>query len=226
MAERLDEVVAEHGLDDLARDRLAQLLVLVAAERSAITTVRDPRRAVDVHVADSLVGTEAVRGAPEIADLGAGGGFPGLVLAIALPDTRVVLVESVQRKCRFLEAATSDLGLENVEVVCGRAEELLPGRFHVVTARALAALGVLVEYAAPILREQGLLLAWKGRRETAEARDGAAAAAQLGMSEPAWRRVHPYAGVDRHLVASRKIAPTPPGFPRRPGMATKRPLRA
>jgi 16S rRNA (guanine527-N7)-methyltransferase len=223
---RLDEVVAGHGLDNLARDRLARLLVLVAAEPSAITTVRDPAQAVDVHLADSLAGLDVLRGSPEVADLGSGGGFPGLVLAIALPATRVVLVESVQRKCRFLEAAAGDLGLGNVEVVCGRAEQLAPERFHVVTARALAALGVLVEYAAPILRHDGLLLAWKGRREEEEARDGAAAAAQLGMSEPAWRRVQPYPGVERHLVASRKVAPTPPGFPRRPGMATKRPLRA
>jgi 16S rRNA (guanine527-N7)-methyltransferase len=223
---RLREVAGAHGLDEVAISRLARLLELLAEERSAITTVRDPAKAVDVHLADSLVGVPFVRDAPRLVDLGSGGGFPGLVLAIALPGAAVTLVESVARKCRFLERAVEELGLTNVEVDCGRAELLAPGRFHVVTARALAALPVLLEYAAPILVDDGLLLAWKGRREPGESRDGAAAAEQLGMSEPAWRRVEPYAGVERHLVASRKVAPTPPGFPRRPGMATKRPLRA
>lgn len=223
---RLDELAAAHALPAGSAGRLAQLLQLVADEHASITSVREPLEAVDVHVADSLAGVEPLRGSPTVADLGSGGGFPGLVLALALPDTHFTLVESVGRKARFLESAAHELGLVNVRVVTGRAEQLRPEMFHVVTARALAALGVVLEYAAPILRPEGLMLAWKGRRDDAEAGDGVAAAQQLGMSEPAWRPVTPYPGVERHLVASRKVAPTPAGFPRRPGMATKRPLRA
>jgi 16S rRNA (guanine527-N7)-methyltransferase len=223
---RLAELADRHRLPPEAPERLALLLALVRDEPSAITTVRDPARAADVHVADSLEGLDAVRGGSSVADLGSGGGFPGLVLAIAAPASRFALVESVRRKCDFLRRAAAELGLANTEVVCGRAELLAPGRFHVVTARALADLPVVLEYAAPVLAPDGIVLAWKGRRDPREAADGAAAAAQLGLGEPSWRRVQPYPGVERHLVAARKVAPTPPAFPRRPGMARKRPLRA
>jgi 16S rRNA (guanine527-N7)-methyltransferase len=223
---RLAELVEAHRLPPGTSGQLARLLELVAGEPSAITTVRDPATAVDVHLADSLAGLGLLGDPPDLADLGSGGGFPGLALAIALPATAVTLVESVQRKCAFLRRAVADLGLANVEVACERVEGLAPGTFHVVTARALAELPVLLEYAAPVLRHDGLLLAWKGRRDEAEARDGEAAAAVVGMSAPVWRRVAPYPGVERHLVASRKMAPTPAAFPRRPGMARKRPLRA
>ncbi len=190
----------------------------------------EPREAVDVHVADSLVGLEVedVRRARVIADLGAGAGFPGLVLAAALPAARVVLVESVGRKAEFLRRAAGALGLAGAEVVALRAEEWRAGlgACDVVCARALAPLNVLVEYAAPLLRDRGALVAWKGRRDAGEERDGAAAAVRLGLEVEAVRQVHPWPGAQaRHLHVVRKVAPTPEGFPRRPGMARKRPLR-
>ncbi len=190
----------------------------------------DPREAVDVHVADSLVGLEVedVRRAEVLADLGAGAGFPGLVLAAALPAARVVLVESVGRKAEFLRRAASALGLERAEVVALRAEEWRAGleACDVVCARALARMDVLAEYAAPLLREGGALVAWKGRRDAEEERGGAAAAARLGLAVEEVREVHPWPEAQaRHLHVLRKVAPTPPGFPRRPGMARKRPLR-
>ncbi len=190
----------------------------------------DPLEAVDVHVADSLVGLEVedVRRAEVLADLGAGAGFPGLVLAAALPAARVVLVESVGRKAEFLRRAASALGLERAEVVALRAEEWRAGlqACDVVCARALARMDVLAEYAAPLLREGGALVAWKGRRDAEEERGGAAAAARLGLAVEEVREVHPWPEAQaRHLHVLRKVAPTPPGFPRRPGMARKRPLR-
>jgi 16S rRNA (guanine527-N7)-methyltransferase len=164
-----------------------------------------------------------------VADLGSGGGFPGLALAIALPSARVALVESVGRKCTFLAAAAGELGLANVEVVNARAEawEAGLGAQDLVVARALAALAVLLEYAAPLLEPGGLLVAWKGRREPPEEADGAAAAAALGMSAPDAIAVDPYPGArDRHLYLSSKVSPTPSHYPRRPGIARKRPIRA
>src|SRR3954447_13988482 len=112
---RLRQLDERYALPAGAVERLERLLDLVAAEPSAITSVRDPARGVDVHVADSLVAVELaeIRAARRLTDLGAGGGFPGLALAIALPQTRVVLVESVGRKCAFLEAAVRALGLEH-----------------------------------------------------------------------------------------------------------------
>ena len=228
---RLAELAARYGLPAEAEERLAALLDLVAGEPAAITTVRDPAEGADAHVADSLVALDlpAVRAARRVADLGSGGGFPGLALAIALPAAGVALVESVGRKCAFLAHAAGELGLANVEVINARAEAWPDGigAQDLVVARALASLPVLVEYAAPLLEPGGALVAWKGRREPAEEADGAAAADALGMSAPTAIPVEPFSrSRDRHLYLSSKVSPTPSRYPRRPGMARKRPIRA
>lgn len=220
-----------HRLPAAAAPRLGELLMALDADEHAPSTVRRPGEAVRVHLADSLVALELpeVLAAPAIADLGAGAGFPGLPLAVALPQARVALVESVARKCAFIRAAADAAGLANVDVVPERAEAWTAGlgTRDLVTARALAPLAVLAEYAAPLLREGGVLVAWKGRRDAQEERDAAAAAKQLGLAVEQIRPVHPYPGADhRHLHVLRKVAPTPERFPRRPGMARKRPLGA
>jgi 16S rRNA (guanine527-N7)-methyltransferase len=226
---RLGELVEAYGIAPRGRHALATLLDLLAADPNAPTTVTDPDRGVDVHLADSLVALEidAVRQATVLADLGAGAGIPGLPLAAALPDAHVVLVESVGRKGAFMERCIAAMGLANAEVVTGRAEDWRDGigTCDVVTARALAPLNVLLEYAAPLLRDGGVLVAWKGHRDADEERDGHAAALQLGMEVEEVGEVAPFAAAEaRHLVVARKIAPTPSGFPRRAGMARKRPL--
>jgi 16S rRNA (guanine527-N7)-methyltransferase len=204
-------------------------LVDLLAGSDAPTAVRDPRAVVDVHVADSLIALDVpeVRQARRIADLGSGAGLPGLALALAQPAAQVTLVESQRRKCDFLERAISALSLTNAAVVCARAEELgADAAFDVVTARALASLPVLCEYAAPLLEQGGVLVAWKGAVDPAEEGDGLAAAAALGLARATVWRVEPYDGSERRtLHIFRKVAPTPPGYPRRPGMAVKRPLR-
>lgn len=220
-----------YALPAAAVAQLAALLDALAADLHAPTTIRQPEQAVFRHVADSLVALELpdARTARAIADLGAGAGFPGLPLAIALPEAQVALVESIARKCAFIRSAADAAGVTNVEVVPQRAEAWAAGigTRDLVTARALAPLAVLAEYAAPLLREGGALVAWKGRRDAAEERDAAAAADALGLSVEAIRPVRPYPGVEhRHLHVLRKVAPTPARFPRRPGMARKRPLSA
>jgi 16S rRNA (guanine527-N7)-methyltransferase len=227
----LERLIAHYGLPDDAVGRLAALLKLIAHEPASITSVRDPSEAVDVHVADSLSGLSLahVREARRVADLGSGAGFPGLVLAIARPDAHVSLVESVARKGRFLQEAVDRLELENVSVVVDRAESWVSGRgaHDLVTARALAPLSVLLEYAAPLLDMSGVLVAWKGRLEPSEERDGRRAAEVLGMSAPDPHAVSPFPEArDRTLYVSAKIGSTPNRFPRRPGMARKRPLQA
>lgn len=224
----VSQLARRFGLDPPAEARLERLLSLLA-EPSAPTAVHDPAAAVDVHLADSLVGLELaeVRDAALIADLGAGAGLPGLALAIALPGSRVELVESVERKCAFLSRAVESLELANAAVVCSRAEawEEGVGRCDVVCARALAALPVLCEYAAPLLRPGGILVAWKGRVDDAEAAAGRAAADALGLAPEPVREVVPYPGSERRTFhVFRKVAPTPSNFPRRPGVAAKRPL--
>jgi 16S rRNA (guanine527-N7)-methyltransferase len=226
MTARLDELAATYGLGEDAAGALARILELVARDDTAPTTVREPARAVDVHLADSLSGLEldAVRSAGTIADLGAGAGFPGLALAAALPAARVFLVESAGRKCAFMERAVAAGGLTNVEVVCGRAEEWRAS-VDLVTARALAPLSVIAEYAAPLLVLGGSLVAWKGARDTTEEKAADGAAAILGLEVREVRRVEPFPGAEhRHLHLYSKVRETPPRFPRRAGMARKRPL--
>jgi 16S rRNA (guanine527-N7)-methyltransferase len=227
----LESLVDRYGLPAAAAGQLTGLLDTLAADPHAPTTVRSPQEAMEVHVADSLVALELadVRAASAIADLGAGAGFPGLPLAVALPTANVVLVESTARKCAFIQAAADAAALTNVEVVAERAESWGAGlgTRDLVTARALGPLAVLAEYAAPLLRADGVLVAWKGRRDAAEERDAAAAAGQLGLVVEEVRPVRPYPAAEhRHLHVLRKIAPTPERFPRRPGMARKRPLGA
>ncbi len=227
---RLVQLADQYDLPDGAAARLRGVLDHVAAEPTSITTVRDPARGVELHVADSLAGLEVerLRGAPSIADLGAGGGFPGLVLAVALPAARVTLVESVGKKCEFLRRTAADLELHNVTVVNARAEAWHDGigTQGAVTARALAPLTILAEYAAPLLVDGGALVAWKGRRDSAEEADGAHAAGVLGLEPLPPRTVAPVPGADeRRLYVYLKVAPTPARFPRREGIARKRPLQ-
>lgn len=231
---RLEELAQLYALPPRAPAKLRALLELVQAEPTSITTVRDPERGVDLHVADSLAGlvVPAVCEARTIADLGSGGGFPGLVLAAVLPDTRVTLVESVGKKCKFLQRAADALELRNVDVVNARAEAWQAGieSQEVVTARALAPLNVIVEYAAPLLVENGTFVAWKGRRDPSAEADGVAAADIVGLeladSDPIPVETSIHGADARHLYVYLKVRETPDEFPRREGMARKRPLQA
>ena len=209
--------------------KLRALLDLLVADPLAPTTIKAEGAVLSDHLADSLVGLELeeVRAAGSIADLGSGPGVPGLPLAIAMPQTEVFLVESVARKCAFIERAVAVCGLANAHVVHARAEAWPEGlaRFDLVTARALAALPVVAEYGAPLLCIGGTLVVWRGRRDPEEERAGAQAAAELGLSPREPIAVQPYPGAsNRHLHLMLKVSETPQRFPRRPGMAAKRPL--
>lgn len=225
---RLGELEREYTLPHGTADHLRELLRLVEESHHSLTAVRDPVAGVEVHVADSLagLGLDELRAPGVLADIGSGAGFPGLVLALARPESRVVLVESVGKKAEFLREAAELIAAGNVEVVTGRAEawDAGLGICDVVTARALARLDVLLEYAAPLLREGGALVAWKGRRDPDEERAASVAAPILGMDEPVATRVTGPDGAERHLYLSQKVRSTPARYPRRPGMAAKRPL--
>ena len=228
---RLAALASRFDLPQAAVPALDVLLELIASDPAAPTNLTDPGSAVDSHVADALVALELdeVRGARLIADIGSGAGFPGLVLAAALPEAQVWLVESSSKKCAFLARAAEAMGLANAEPVPSRAESWEPGieRCDLVTARAVAPLNVLVEYAAPLLLAGGALVAWKGRRDRTEEADAAAAAAAIGLSAGEIRAVRPWGGAEHlHLHLHTKVGSTPNRYPRRPGMASKRPLRA
>jgi 16S rRNA (guanine527-N7)-methyltransferase len=225
-------VVAALAGRELSASQLAQLatvLGVLECDEHAPTTVRTARDAAERHLADSLVGLDFdyLIDARVIADLGAGAGFPGLALAVALPAARVALVESQRRKCEFLDRICAAARIENASVVCARAEEWAAGATanDAVVARALAAQPVVLEYAAPLLRLGGALLDWRGKREQSEERASADAAQELGLELREIRSVKPFAeATDRHVHVFVKVDATPSRFPRRAGIARKRPL--
>jgi 16S rRNA (guanine527-N7)-methyltransferase len=220
------------GARDLSARQLSQLVAVLQVlehDEHAPTAVRDATQAVDVHLADSLVGLEvdAIRSARTLADLGAGAGFPGLAIAIALPGSQVSLVESQRRRCEFLERVCAEAEIENARVVAARVEEWREGLSgnDAVMARALAPQPVVLEYAAPLLRLRGILVDWRGKRMAREEDASLAAAEVLGLERLEIRRVEPFeAATDRHLHIYQKVRETPERFPRRAGMARKRPL--
>jgi 16S rRNA (guanine527-N7)-methyltransferase len=231
--EGLDGAQAPGGLDLSARQReqLAALLGVLESDEHAPTTIREPERAALVHVADSLTALELapVRAAGTIADIGSGAGFPGAPLAIALPSAQVNLLESQRRRCEFLRRACAAAGIENGNVIWARAEEWHEGisSQDVVVARALAAQPVVLEYGAPLLRVGGSLVDWRGRRSPVEELAGQRAAGELGLERVEIRKVAPFEGArDHHLHLFVKVAETAERFPRRAGLARKRPLGA
>jgi 16S rRNA (guanine527-N7)-methyltransferase len=215
-----------------ARAALEPVIDLLAREGSSPTSVTEPKQAWEVHVADSLsgLGFAELASATAICDVGSGAGFPGLVLAAMLPDARVDLVEATGRKADFIERAAAAGGIANARAVNARAEDWAgegsPGReaYDAVTARAVARLSTLAELASPLLRDDGALVAWKGRGDPDEEAELERGALSLGIVPAEVRRADPYAGSrNRHLYLLHKRGPTPDGLPRRPGMAKKRP---
>lgn len=217
------------AMDSSARGQLETVLALLAEERASVSSVVD-ERAWQVHVADSLTGLEVpeLREAERIADVGAGAGFPGLALAVALPAATVDLVESVGRKCEFMRRAAEAAGIANVRILNTRSEDLAAaeGReaYDAVTARAVGRLSTLAELASPLLKPNRVLVAWKGKRDLDEEVQLANAAETLAMAPETVLEVGDRAGSQhRHLHVVRKVGATPPNLPRKPGIAKKRP---
>ena len=190
---------------------LEQWLAAVLAT-PGLTALRDPGEARRVLLEDALRGAPLVeRFDGPIVDVGSGGGTPGIPLATTLPDREVTLLEAERRKCDFLRRFEAEL--PNLRVVWGRAEEQPVDRYGVAVAKALAPPAVAAEWCLPLVRPGGAAILWVG--PSAEPDRVAAAAARLGGE------------LDESpggFLVLRKVGPTPAGFPRRPGMARKRPL--
>jgi 16S rRNA (guanine527-N7)-methyltransferase len=181
-------------------------------ETPGLTAVTEPAEARRVHLEQSLAAVPLVeRYDGPVVDVGSGGGAPGIPIAAALPDREVVLLEATRRKCDFLESTARDF--PNVRVVCGRAEEQPAESFGVAVAKALAPPPTALEWCLPLIVVGGAAILFVG--PSADAGAVAVASLQLGGGEP---ELH------QGLLVVPKVAPTPAGFPRRPGIARKRPL--
>jgi 16S rRNA (guanine527-N7)-methyltransferase len=194
-------------------------LLLEANQTMNLTRITDRPQAELLHVADSLTVLPFLpAGEHRLADLGSGGGVPGIPLAIARPDVRVLLIESTKKKAAFLRRAVEQLGLANAHVSEDRVEDVArTGRrevFDVVTARAVALLPWLIEWAVPLLKKGGVLLAMKGER----------AAEEIVLSERAYKRLNASApvatpielpGTEKHVIVRvTKLGATHESYPR------------
>ena len=200
-------------------ERLDRWLAALLAT-PGLTGVTDPAEARRALVEDAVAAEDLLELGP-VVDVGSGAGSPGIPLAAARPDLEFVLLEASERKCRFLEAWAAEF--PNVSVVRARAEEHAAGAgrdaYGSAVARALAPPPVALEWCLPLVAVGGLCALYTGAPELERV---AEAASRLGGSAPEARPVR--GSERRHLVLVRKLAPTPPGFPRRPGIARKRPL--
>lgn len=224
-------------VDAPARARLLTLLdrMLAANRQFNLTSVTDPLQAVERHLLDSLSGLAVLSRLPEVVpliDVGTGAGFPGMALACVKPEWPITLVDSTRKKTDFLRETAAALGLDNVTVLWARAESLGrdPGhreRYVLATARALAPLPVLLEYLAPLVRVGGWVLAYKGRQADQELEAAAKAMRLLHLTLAERVEVRPDEMDERPrqtLLLFQKLQPTPPAYPRRPGLPAKRPL--
>jgi 16S rRNA (guanine527-N7)-methyltransferase len=230
----LDQALGELDLSlgHDARQKVADhvRLMLAWGEAMNLTAIRDPADVARLHVADSLsaVPVLTARSVTGLIDLGSGAGFPGLPLAIAL-GCEALLVESVGKKARFLEAAVAATGVGGrVRVAAMRAEALAADRAHrerwpAVTARAVADLAELVEVAFPLLRRRGILVAWKRGDLAAEHAPARRAVDALGGGRIDVEDVAVTSLRGHRLVIVTKLGTTPPGYPRDPAARRRRP---
>lgn len=208
-------------------------LLLAANERVNLTRLVAPEDVARLHLLDALAALPLLdaAGAAHVIDLGSGGGVPAIPLAIARPEVEWVMVDSIHKKAAILEGFVAELGLRNARVLGERAEDVGRDaahreRYDAATARACAALPVLVELALPLVRVGGELLAWKGPlgEDDEELRRGRAAAGQLGAGRLTVRGTGIAELGDHTFVTVPKAKATPARFPRRPGEPSRRPL--
>ncbi len=222
--------VGAREIEDLA----AFARMLTGYTRANVIGTKDYDRVLLDHVLDSLscLLFAPARNASDIADVGSGGGLPGVPLKIVLPAARLTLFESTGKKADFLRSTVGGLRLEGIEVVGARVEEAGRGearraRYDLCTARAVARISVVAEYCVPLLRVGGHVISMKGHPGSEEMEEGRKAAELLGaeVREVTKVPILPEIGdKERRLIVLEKVRPTPDSYPRKPGTPAKSPL--
>lgn len=202
-------------------------LVIEANSVTNITRITSWDEGMLLHVKDSLEGLTEILTAPEgkYADLGTGAGYPGIPLAIET-GRETLLVDAVKKKTDILDSIISELGLKNVSTYHGRIEDLAREQyeaFSVVTARALAQISVLMEYASPLLCMHGRLICYKARIEDNELQHALSLQKKIGLKLVSDREID-LDGNIRRIICFEKISKPEIRLPRKAGMALKRPL--
>lgn len=218
-----------------AKDKLfAYARLLARYDKANVIGTRDFAEILHRHVLDSLscLIFAPLRTARKVADIGSGGGLPGIPLAVMLPDAEITLIESVGKKAAFLRYVSDELELANIEVLNTRVEEAAReetrrGTYDACTVRALARLSVIAEYSLPLLKSGGHVVAMKGREDTEERTEGERASVVLGGRECDEIPVSQVSGAeqrDRRLLLLEKVGETPPEYPRKAGTPVRNPL--
>lgn len=220
-------------LDRRQMDRFGLYAEMMVAwnENVNLTAITDDEGIAVKHFVDSLTVLPWVPKGSTVVDVGTGAGFPGIPFAVVRSDLQVTLLDSLDKRVRFLESVTKGLGLKNVRTQHGRAEDF--GRkagwrenFDVAVARAVAGLPVLLEYCLPFVRIGGLFLAMKGTDMKEEANASGRALQVLGGRIVEIRSfLLPGTDMERNIVVVEKIKPTPKGYPRKSGRPSREPIQ-
>ena len=194
-----------------------------------LTGITEPREIATVHLLDSLsLLPMAELAGKTVVDVGTGAGFPGVPLAIALPDSHITLLDSLNKRIEFLKESCAAIGLANVDCVHGRAEEFAADRresFDFAVSRAVASLPMLCELCLPLVKVGGQFLAMKSSHTEDEIAEAKSAIAKLGGKiEAVEDYTIPTTDVVHRVVRIKKIAPTPKKYPRRFAQIKKQPL--
>lgn len=194
-----------------------------------LTAITDPEEIRSKHFDDSLALLKIIKLTNEsVVDVGAGAGFPGIPLKIVCPAIKLTLIEATRKKVEFLKHIVEILNLQAVELIWGRAEEIAKEKrdfFDLAVSRAVAEMRVLCEYGLPLVRVGGMFVAYKEEKVEAEVKAAENAIQRLGGKLKVIHKLKlPNTEIIRSLVLIDKISPTPLSFPRRPGLAKKRPL--
>lgn len=199
-------------------------------QRMNLTATADAREIAIKHVLDSLTLFRAAPAGARTLDVGAGAGFPGMVIGIHAPETSLALLDSTRKKLDFLDHLAGVLGMAGVETIHARAEDAgrdrrYRGQFDLVVARAVAELRVLVELCLPFARVGGIFVAMKGPRGDEELPPAKRALSLLGGElERVIPLSLPFGAGERRLIVVRKRKPTPPAYPRKAGEPGRKPL--
>lgn len=245
MSEVIRDLVKEYSDREgvgLTPEQLAQLekyaeMLVKTNEVMNLTNITDDEGIAVRHFIDSLTLVPYIReeqkrtGRRELTavDVGTGAGFPGLVLKIAMPELRLTLLDSLNKRLNFLNEVSTALGLDGVRTVHGRAEDAgrdvkLREKFDISCARAVAALPVLCEYCLPFVKPDGAFLAMKGNVDEEEQASSKAISVLGGKKEKTDKFLLPGTDMNRSVVVVRKVRPTPKGYPRQAGKPSKNPL--
>ena len=233
--EELAKAAAEYGIN-LSATQMEQYnryfeLLVEWNEKINLTAITEPKEVAIKHMIDSITAYDEklFKDGTTVIDVGTGAGFPGLPLKIFCPEIKLTLMDSLNKRVKFLQTVVEELGLQDVKCVHGRAEEAARKEFRedfdIAVSRAVARLPVLAEYCLPFVRVGGAFFAWKGMQYQEEAEEAKKAVVLLGGSGIEIKRVHLPGMEDvRAILCIQKTKPTPKAYPRKAGMPVKKPL--